>query len=144
MRIRASCRLCTRIICVAHVTFAVGEAAWTLDLLGAVGLLLCFLFLRECQPLASLSTRLLNIQHSQVSKLLWPSCAIIPNLHLHHQRTLSSAVNYIYLSQAYLDVSNCWTYIWPIPMVLGRAHLCNDIPRDIPERDPPSTYIHTW
>jgi len=51
------------------------------------------------------------------------------------QRTPSSA---IYLSRAYLNVSDCVTHIWPIPMV------CNDIPHDIPERDPPGTYVRTY
>ena len=46
----------------------------------------------------------------------------------------------IYLSQAYLNVSDCviMTHIWPIPMV------CNNIPRDIPECDPPCTYVRTY
>ena len=67
-----------------------------------------------------------------VSKPRWPRCAVVPDLHLHRQRTASSA---IYLSRAYLNVSDCVTHIWPIPMV------CNNIPRDIPERDPPHTYV---
>jgi len=46
-------------------------------------------------------------------------------------------INYIYLSQAYLNVSDCVMHIWPIPVV------CNDIPRHIPEHDWPYTYIHT-
>ena len=47
-----------------------------------------------------------------VSKPRWPRCAVIPDLHLHRQRTPSSA---IYLSRAYLSVSDCVTHIWPIP-----------------------------
>ena len=27
---------------------------------------------------------------------------------------------------------------------LGRAHVCNDIPCDIPEHDPPRTYVRTY
>jgi len=46
----------------------------------------------------------------------------------------------IYLSRAYLNVSDCVTHIWPIPMPM----VCNDIPRDIPERDPPHTYARTY
>ena len=65
-------------VCVARVTFAVGEAS-------------CLVFV--------------------VSKPRWPHCTVIPNLHLHHQRTLSSA---IYLSRAYLNVSDCVMHIWPI------------------------------
>ena len=42
-----------------------------------------------------------------VSKLQWPSCAVISDLHLHRQRTLSST----HLSQAYLNVSDCLTHI---------------------------------
>jgi len=37
----------------------------------------------------------------------------------------------------YLKVSDCVTHIWPIPMV------CNNILRDIPERDLPRMYVHT-
>ena len=48
----------------------------------------------------------------------------------------SSAIKY--LSRAYLNVSDCVTHIWPIPMV------CNDILCDVPERDPPRTYVHTY
>jgi len=47
-----------------------------------------------------------------VSKPRWPRCAVVPGLHLHSQRTPSSA---IYLSRAYLSVSDCVTHIWPIP-----------------------------
>jgi len=43
-----------------------------------------------------------------VSKPRWPRCTIVPDLHLHHQRTPSSA---IYLSRAYLNVSDCVTHI---------------------------------
>ena len=53
-----------------------------------------------------------------VSKLRWPRCV----------RDLSES-----------SVSECVTHIWPIPMPM----VCNDIPRDIPERDPPRTYIRT-
>ena len=37
-----------------------------------------------------------------------------------------------HLSRAYLNVPDCVMHLWPIPMVV-----CNNIPRDIPERDPP-------
>jgi len=47
-----------------------------------------------------------------VSKPRWPRCSVVPDLHLHRQRTPSSA---IYLSRAYLSVSDCVTHIWPIP-----------------------------
>jgi len=63
------------------------------------------------------------------SKPRWPHCAIVPGLHLHRQRTLSSA-----------HLSDCVLHIWPISMVCT----CNDIPHDIPECDPPCTYIRTW
>ena len=46
-----------------------------------------------------------------VSKPRWPHCAVIPNLHLHRQRMPLSA---IYLSRAYLNMSDCVTHIWPI------------------------------
>jgi len=52
-----------------------------------------------------------------------------------------SGINYIYLRRVYLNVSDCVTHIWPIPMALGRVHVCNDIPRDIPERDLPRMYV---
>ena len=59
---------------------------------------------------------------------LLPKNAICEQLHL--------------LSRAYLNVSDpsdCVTHIWPnIPMV------CNDIQRDSPECDPPSTHVHTY
>jgi len=41
------------------------------------------------------------------------------------------------LRRAYLNVSDCVMHIWPIPMPV----VYNDIPRDIPERHPPCTYI---
>ena len=44
----------------------------------------------------------------------------------------------IYLSWAYLNVWDCVTHMWPIPMV------CNSIPCDIPEHDPPRTYVHMY
>ena len=70
-----------------------------------------------------------------VSKLQWPCHAIVPNLHLHLQRTPSS----IHLSEG---VRLCDTHMAVLPMV------CNNIPRDIPERDPPRmyarTYVHTY
>jgi len=53
--------------------------------------------------------------------------AIIPDLHLHCQRTRSSAINYIHLSQAYLNVSDCVTHIWSIPMTLGGTHVHSSI-----------------
>ena len=42
-----------------------------------------------------------------VSKMQWPRCAVVPDLHLHRQRTLSST----HLSRAYLNVSDCVTHI---------------------------------
>jgi len=47
-----------------------------------------------------------------VSKPRWPRCTVVPDFHLRRQRTPSSA---IYLSRAYLSVSDCVTHIWPIP-----------------------------
>ena len=47
--------------------------------------------------------------------------------------TISMPLHYS-LSKA---ASDCVTHIWPIPMV------CINIPCDIPERDPPRTYIRT-
>ena len=67
-----------------------------------------------------------------VSKPRWPRRTVIPDLHLHRQRTPSA-----HLSE--LSISECVTIdyvIWPI--------VCNDIPRDIPERDPPRTYARTY
>jgi len=46
-----------------------------------------------------------------VSKPRWPR-AVVPDLHLHRQRTPSSV---IYLSRAYLNVSDCVTHTWPRP-----------------------------
>ena len=68
-----------------------------------------------------------------VSKSQWPCRTVVPDLHLHRQRTLSSP----HLSRAYLNVSDCVTHIWPILMV------CNNIPHDIPdhEHDPPLMYL---
>jgi len=66
-----------------------------------------------------------------VSKPQWPCRTVVLDLHLHRQRTLSSP----HLSQAYLNVSDCVTHIWPILMV------CNNIPHDIPEHDPPLMYL---
>ena len=54
---------------------------------------------------------------------------------------------YIYLSRAYLNVPDCGTHIhtvWPKPMALGRVHVWNVILCDIPERDPPRTYVCTY
>jgi len=59
-----------------------------------------------------------------------------PDLHLHRQRTPSST---IYLSRAYLNVSDCVTHIWPIPMPM----VCNNIPHD-PPRMYILTYVHTY
>ena len=39
-----------------------------------------------------------------VSKPRWPRCTVVPDLHLHRQRAPSSAT---YLSQAYLNLSDC-------------------------------------
>jgi len=67
-----------------------------------------------------------------VSKPRWPRRAVIPDLHLHRQRPHISLE---------LSISECVTIdylIWPMPMV------CNDILRDIPERDPPRTYVRTY
>ena len=48
-------------------------------------------------------------------------------------------------------VEHTWMYrtVWHtyglyLLMTLGRALVCNNIPRDIPERDPPRTYMHTF
>ena len=60
-----------------------------------------------------------------VSKPQWPRRAVVLDLHLHRQRTLSSVIDYIYVSRAYLNVLD-----WG-----------NDIPRYIPERDPTRTYV---
>jgi len=70
-----------------------------------------------------------------VSKPQWPAAPSSP--------TSISIVKeccypYIYLSRAYLNMSDCVTHIWPIPMV------CNDIRRDIPKHDPPPTYVRTY
>jgi len=43
-----------------------------------------------------------------VGGAVWPCRAIVPDLHLHRQRT---PINYIYLSQSYLNVSDCLTHI---------------------------------
>jgi len=45
-----------------------------------------------------------------VSKPRWPRCAVVPDLHLHRQRMPSA----IYLSRAYLNVSDCVMHIWPM------------------------------
>ena len=71
-----------------------------------------------------------------VSKLLWPRHAVVPDFHLHHQR--SRRPRLIYLSRVYLNVSDCVMHIWRITMV------CNGIPREIPECDPPRTYVRTY
>ena len=63
------------------------------------------------------------------------------SLHLHCQRT---AINCIYLSRAYLNVSDCVMHIWPSLWPWVRAHVCNDLLHDIPERDPPCTYIRMY
>ena len=39
-----------------------------------------------------------------------------------------------------LNVSDCVTHIWPIPMPM----VCNDILCDIPEHDPPRTYARMY
>ena len=39
-----------------------------------------------------------------VSKPQWPRRAVVLDLHLHRQRTLSSVIDYIYVSRAYLNV----------------------------------------
>ena len=75
-----------------------------------------------------------------VSKPRWPRCAVVPNLHLHHQRTPSSVINYIYLNRAYLNVSACVMHTYGLYLV---HMVCNNTPRDIPEHDPLRMYIHT-
>ena len=62
-------------------------------------------------------------QHYAVSKPQWPRRVVIPEFHLHRQKTPASAVNYTYLSRAYLDVSDGVTHIWPIPRALDRAYV---------------------
>ena len=49
-----------------------------------------------------------------------------------------NAVDYIYLSRGYLNVSDCVAPIWPVPI----WH--NNIPCGIPEHDPPCTYVRTY
>jgi len=62
-----------------------------------------------------------------VFKPRWPRCVVITDLHLHCQRTLSSA----HLSVQ--SISECVIYgLYLVPMV------CNDIPHDIPE------YVRTY
>jgi len=65
-----------------------------------------------------------------VSKPWWPCRAIVPNLHLHHQRMPSS----VHVSEC---VGLCDTHMAVWPMV------CKNIPCDIPERDPPRMYVCT-
>ena len=62
----------------------------------------------------------------------WSRRAVVTDLHLHRQRKPSSVINYIYLSRAYLNMTDCTHIYRPIPMALGRAHASNDIPRDFP------------
>jgi len=66
----------------------------------------------------------------------WPRCAVVPSHHLHRQGTLLSA----HLSESSISecVRLCDVHNY------GLFHMvCNNIPRDIPERDPPRTYVHT-
>ena len=72
-----------------------------------------------------------------VSKPRWPRHAVIPDLHLHRQRTLPTHLSELSISEC-VTIDYLWCHIWPIPMV------CNDIPRDILERDPPRTYARTY
>ena len=57
---------------------------------------------------------------------------LVPDLQLHHQRTPSS----VHLSECVrlCDTHTCMA-VWSM--------VCNNIPRDIPERDPPCTYACT-
>jgi len=71
-----------------------------------------------------------------VSALRWPHRAIVPDLHLHRQRTLSSN----HLSE--WSISECvrmcdahMAYTYVVPTV------CNNIPC---EHDPPHIYVHTY
>ena len=82
------CRLCARVICAMRVQV---RRAWHV-LRFAVGEASCLVFV--------------------VSKPRWPRCTVVPDLHLHRQRTPSSV---IYLSRAYLNVSDYVMHIWPIP-----------------------------
>ena len=73
-----------------------------------------------------------------VSKPRWPRRTVIPDLHLHRQRTPSAHLSELSISECVtIDYLCLWCHIRPMPMV------CNDIPRDIPERDPPRTYART-
>ena len=71
-----------------------------------------------------------------VSKLRWPRRTIVPNLHLHRQRMLSST----HLSES--SISECVRLCDAHGLYL--AMVCNNILRDIPERGPPRTYVRTY
>ena len=71
-----------------------------------------------------------------VSEPQWPHGAIVPSLYLRRQRMLSSA----HLSELSISESVRLSYAHNY----GLYHMaCNNIPCDIPECDPPRTYIHT-
>ena len=47
--------------------------------------------------------------------------------------------------RAYLNVSDCVAHTYIVPMVYPVfVWVCNDIPHDIPERDPPHMYVITY
>ena len=109
--------LCLAPVCARHMRVQVGEArmAHVTFAVGRLG--------RSCLVLV-------------VSEPQWPRLAVIPSLHLHRQRTLLSA----HLSES--SISEC--------VRLCDAHnyglyhmVCSNIPSDIPECDPPRTYILT-
>ena len=61
--------------------------------------------------------------------LRWTHHTVVPDLSIAKE----CCCPHIYLSWAYLNVSDCVTHIWPIPMV------CNNIPCD-----PPRMYVCTY
>ena len=85
-----------------------------------------------------------------VSKPQWPRRAIIPDLHLHRQRTPSAHLSELSISEC---VTIDYTHVF-MPMVSHMAYtysiryVTTFDPRDIPERDPPRmyarTYVHTY
>ena len=52
--------------------------------------------------------------------LWWPHHAVVPDLTKEHYCNYR---NQLHLSE--LSISGCVTHIWPIPMALGRAHVCS-------------------
>ena len=69
-----------------------------------------------------------------VSKPRWPRCAVVPDIHLHRQRALSSA----HLSES--SISEC-VRLCDAHMAYTYGLVCN-----IPDRDPPRTctYVRTY